>query len=79
MLYDDDPVVQRRQAYNRLAAQRDPLLREIGEQLRRGDVRPHELLREPAYRRVIERGLQHLRTLNARNLKPDGAGTGRAP
>jgi hypothetical protein len=37
------------------------LLREIGEQLRDGVMRPHQLLDIPAYRVVVERRLESLR------------------
>ena len=43
--------------YERLAGSADPLLREIGEQLRLGQVTPAGLLAIPEYREVIRRGL----------------------
>ncbi len=46
--------------YRRLANHRDPVLREIGRQLQRAEIRPRDLLRAPEYRQVLERGLRRL-------------------
>jgi hypothetical protein len=43
--------------YERLCGSGDPVLREIGTQLRGGQVRPAELLAVPEYRRAIRRGV----------------------
>jgi len=52
--------------YQRLLAHDDPVVREIGEQLRDGEVRPRDLLRDPEYRQVIQRGLARLRAPDQR-------------
>jgi hypothetical protein len=46
--------------YERLCGSGDPLLREIGAQLRTGQVRPGSLLAVPEYRRAIQRGVELL-------------------
>jgi hypothetical protein len=46
--------------YERMARSGDPLLREIGSQLSRGQIRPAGLLAVPEYLQVIRRGLARL-------------------
>lgn len=55
--------------YERLAASGDPLLREIGGQLGRGEIAPAALLAVPEYRQVIRRGLARLHEV-ADRVKP---------
>ena len=64
---DDDPARSRRATYDRLSAHPDPVMREIAQQLRRG-TRPFELLREPAYQRVLEQSIKELSRLDTREL-----------
>jgi hypothetical protein len=59
-----DPKGYRQRIYHELANHSDPLLREIGEQLCDGLVRPHQLLAIPAYAEVLDRGLENLRQLD---------------
>ena len=47
--------------YDALVEHTDPVVREIGQQLRNGEIRPRDLLRAPEYRPVLERGLSRLR------------------
>jgi hypothetical protein len=56
-----EPERHRQRIYRELAEDDDPLLREIGEQLRDGVMRPHQLLDVPAYRAVVEQRLDELR------------------
>jgi hypothetical protein len=63
-----DPQKARERIYRELAQEDDPLLREIGEQLRDGVLRPHQLLDIPAYRTVVE---QRLELLRQRPVDPD--------
>lgn len=60
----NDPERYRQAIYRRLAADDDPLLQEIGEQLRDGVIRPYQLLTEPAYVEVVARGLEWLREVD---------------
>jgi hypothetical protein len=46
--------------YDGLAGSSDPLLREIGVQLSRGEIRPGGLLDVPDYLRVVHNGLARL-------------------
>jgi hypothetical protein len=62
MSTDQDPE----DRYRRLMDHRDPVLREIGGQLQRAEIRPRDLLRAPEYREVIERGLRRLRAYERR-------------
>ena len=50
----------REQRYRRLAASPDPVLREIGNQLVRGEVQPAELWRVEPYRSALTAGLRRL-------------------
>lgn len=61
---------QRRRAavYERMATSSDPLTREIGQQLRDGVLRPQDLLKEPEYRRFLDRGVERLRELDLDEL-----------
>ena len=54
------PEDRRRQTYARLASHRDPLLREIGDQLGSGVLRPSDLLTDPSYRNVLARSLRRV-------------------
>jgi hypothetical protein len=46
--------------YDRMAASSDPLIREIGEQLRDGTMRPIDIARSSHYRGVLDRGMREL-------------------
>jgi hypothetical protein len=48
-------------AYDSLARHPDPLLREIGAQLRDGRMRPRDVLSAGAYRTVMLRALERIR------------------
>jgi hypothetical protein len=54
--------------YERMAASSDPLTREIGQQLRDGVLRPQDLLKDPEYRRFLDRGVERLRELDLDEL-----------
>jgi hypothetical protein len=53
-------AVHRARVCQALRESRDPLLREIGEQLERGAIVPRDLLIEPSYRQVVDNGLDRL-------------------
>lgn len=59
-----DPDRQRQQLYRELAEHDDPLLREIGIQLRDGLIRPHQLLTSPEYDAVVAELLERLRQVD---------------
>ncbi|WP_213454979.1 hypothetical protein [Rhizomonospora bruguierae] len=52
----------RQRTYARLTEQEDPLLREIGDQLGQGVLRPSDLLTDPSYRGLLARSLRRLQT-----------------
>src|SRR4051812_30678433 len=47
--------------YDRMASSSDPLIREIGQQLRDGAMRPIDIARSPHYRAVLDSGMHTLR------------------
>jgi len=55
----------RQRTYQELATSEDPLLREIGEQLRDGTIRPYQMLTIPGYDTVAARGLDRLKEADA--------------
>jgi hypothetical protein len=61
---EPDPDRTRRRLYDGLATSDEPILREIGEQLRDGVLATHRLLTIPAYREVMEKGLSVLQAAN---------------
>ena len=61
----DDADTPRRDPYDALAAHGDPLVREIGAQLRDGRVRPRDVLAAGAYRPVLLRALENVRRQHA--------------
>lgn|SRR5690606_13819376 len=63
----------REQLYRELAEDQDPLLREIGQQLRDGLIRPHELLTIPGYDLLIEERLNALREANPDEVRSEVA------
>jgi hypothetical protein len=54
--------------YERMADSSDPLTREIGQQLRDGVLRPQDLLKDPEYRRFLDRGVERLHDLDLDEL-----------
>lgn len=67
----DDADGYRQHLYRDLARNDDPLLREIGEQLYDGLIRPRDLLTEPTYRDVVERGLERLRQADPETVRTE--------
>jgi hypothetical protein len=63
-----DAVARRARVYDALAEHPDPLLREIGRQLRRGEMTLLDVLRQPEYQRVLERGLRGLQQIDPARL-----------
>ncbi|HEY3007461.1 MAG TPA: hypothetical protein VGJ63_05270 [Micromonosporaceae bacterium] len=61
----DDADPSRRDPYDALAGHGDPLVREIGAQLRAGRIRPRDVLAAGAYRPVLLRALETVRRQNA--------------
>jgi hypothetical protein len=59
----------RERIYRDLAEHDEPVVREIGEQLRNGTARPHQLLAIPAYAEVFGRGLANLRRIDPAALR----------
>jgi hypothetical protein len=53
-----DVNVRRQHAYEALTRHADPVLREIGEQLRDGRMRPVDILRVPAYRDAFQQAAE---------------------
>jgi hypothetical protein len=66
-----EPVA-RRPAIPDLTGHRDPILREIGVQLRDGRIQPRDVLSAGAYRAVVLRALERLR-LDSCTAAPRGA------
>ena len=54
-----DVDFRRRHAYAALVRHPSPVMREIGEQLRDGRMRPIDILRVPAYREVFGKAARH--------------------
>lgn len=61
-----DPEFRRRHAYGALQHNPDPIMREIGQQLRDGSMRPADVLRVPAYAEAFLRSTEDA----ARRLEP---------
>lgn len=59
------PRTARQRTYHELATSDDPLLREIGEQLHDGTIRPYQMLAIPGYEAVVVRGLDRLKEADA--------------
>jgi hypothetical protein len=53
-----DRQLRRRHAYEALLRNPDPIMREIGEQLRDGRMRPSDVLSVPAYMEAFQRGAE---------------------
>jgi hypothetical protein len=53
-----DVSFRRQHAYEALTRNADPVLREIGEQLRDGRMRPADILRVPAYREAFQQAAE---------------------
>ncbi|HEY2948472.1 MAG TPA: hypothetical protein VGJ53_08750 [Micromonosporaceae bacterium] len=60
-----DPDTSGHDAYHALAEWCDPMLREIGVQLRDGHLRPRDVLTAGAYRPVLLRALENVRRQEA--------------
>jgi hypothetical protein len=65
--------------YERMAASSDPLTREIGQQLRDGVLRPQDLLKDPEYRRFLDRCVERLRELDLDELTRQAEAAGAEP
>jgi hypothetical protein len=61
-----DQAARRHERYQRWTENSHPLLREIGEQLARGQIRPGDLLADPDYRELIQTGLTRIQRESAR-------------
>jgi hypothetical protein len=59
-----DPELERQRIYRELAEHDDPLLQEIGQLLRDGVIRPHQLLEMPSYQEAVADRLEALGQLD---------------
>jgi hypothetical protein len=59
-----------------LSRHSDPVLREMGEQLSTGGVAPHELLSEPRYVELLQRGMRHIDEAGPDALRAPAADAG---
>ncbi len=73
------PAELRTLVYAALAEQSDPLLREIGQQLRDGLMVPAELDRAPEYRDVLRRGVTAIYAFDVERLPLPVTGRRRPP
>lgn len=63
-----DPHRRRERVYAALAEHPDPLLREIGQQLRDGLIRPMDLARDGAYEAVLRHGVEVAATFDVEGV-----------